>query len=162
MFSFCLNCGYNWYCCDWALVISTKPIVVISRLIHKSNNTNCRYQQLVLVISTIHLSILHLHCRYRQYQLSISTKSFVNIHNSNCCVHVLLISTIEWSIIVDINNVRTFLTKYNTWAQSYQMLISAIWIVDKQINSKTYQFIHVVNGVSHSHKTANVFFNMIQ
>jgi len=27
------------------------------------------------------------------------------------------------------------------------------------INSKTYQFINVVNGVSHSHKTANTFFS---
>jgi len=26
------------------------------------------------------------------------------------------------------------------------------------INSKTYQSINVVNGVSHSHKTANIFF----
>jgi len=30
------------------------------------------------------------------------------------------------------------------------------------INSKTYQFINVVNGVSHSHKTANLFFHLTQ
>jgi len=31
-----------------------------------------------------------------------------------------------------------------------------------QLIKKTYQFINVVNGVSHSHETANIFFHLTQ
>jgi len=42
------------------------------------------------------------------------------------------------------------------WVQQAQ---SYIYIYIYILFQKTYQFVNVVNGVSHSHKTANIFFS---
>jgi len=41
---------------------------------------------------------------------------------------------------------------------TYKLIMSNSFI-DIILIQKTYQFINVVNGVSHSHKTANIFFS---
>jgi len=75
----------------------------------------------------------------------------------------LFINTTQISNIIKVRN-NVYRVEYEvitgkTVRREYELSVLAQSTISTLLIQKTYQFINVVNGVSHSHKTANISFS---